>query len=66
MGAQIAIVMVGSTLLNLTYFIIGLADSRISALARRRHGNYGFVVDAVRLISLVLLQLVFYLVSGLN
>ena len=66
MGAHLAKVIVGSLILNTSYFAIGLVDHRISAMARQRHGNYGFLIDVGRLIGLVILQLCFYLAVGLN
>ena len=66
MGLQLAKVMFGSTVLNLSYFLIGLLDNRITALARRRHGNYGFMVDALRIFTLVTLQVLFYIGVGLH
>ena len=48
-------VIVGSILVNLSYFIIGLTDQRLAATARRRHGNYGFMIDALKIVVLVIL-----------
>ena len=58
-------VIVGSILVNLSYFIIGLTDQRLAATARRRHSNYGFMIDALKIVVLVILQLLFYIGAGL-
>ena len=65
MGQIIALI-VSSTLLNLSYFLTGLLDSRISAFVRDREDNLGFLVDLGRLSILVSMQIFFYMTAGLE
>ena len=58
--------MLCTSLLNIAYFVMGLKDSRISAIAQRRHRKDGFVVDMARMMCLVLLQMLNYVAVGLS
>ena len=63
MGQTVAL-LVGAGILNLSYFVCGLFDSRVTSLARKRHKKDGWLIDLCRLIVLVALQVIFYL--GVN
>ena len=63
--AQIIFLIIGSGALNLAYFICGLYDSRISALARKKHNNGGMFIDMARMAFLVGLQMILYFAAGL-
>ena len=54
------------TLINSAYFIAGVLDSRISALAQKRQDTDGFWINVGRITFLISLQILFYWVVGLH
>lgn len=63
---QTLVVVIGATLLNTLYAIIGLYDTRVTALARKRHYKDGYWIDVARIFTLVALQVLFHLGVGLH
>lgn len=63
---QTIALIVGAGVLNLSYFICGLFDSRITALARKRHSKDGYLIDLCRFAVLISLQVMFYVAVNLG
>ena len=67
MGQTLVLVLT-SALVNIIYFVCGLVDARVSAIARKRHaaGARAVWIDAARMAVLVGLQIVFYMAVNLG
>ena len=63
---QTLVLLLGSGILNLSYFICGIFDSRVTALAKKRHHRDGWLIDLCRLFVLVRLQIIFYIAFNLG
>ena len=61
-----AIIITVGMLLNVFYFILGLYDSRITALAFKRHRKDGYWIDVFRIFVLVSTQILFHVSVGLH